>query len=781
MADAMREDEPHSRQRRRWQGLARLAEALHVLKRALVGSSMPSRRLRHTRLPKVLALPVFASDALSSVAYATEGTLLVLLGASIAAWDLLTPIAIAIAGLLAITVLSYRLIVQAYSTSGGAYVVAKDNLGVLAGLTAAAALLADYVLTVAVSVSAGVEAITSAVPALLPYLLAISLGFVAVIALANLRGLREAGTLFAIPTYGFVLAMLTLVIGGLVACLGGCPRAVVVEPEPVGPVAALGLFVVLHAFSSGSTALSGIEAISNGVSAFREPRGRNAATTLLLLGLIAIPLFVGVSVLAYHVDARPSHSATVLSEIAQAVFGQSILFYVIQAFTFAILILAANTAFQGFPRLAALLGRDQYLPRQFEDLGDRLVHSNGIIVLAVAAAAAIWAFDADSDRLIQLYIVGVFAAFTLSQAGMVGYWLRRRREGGEEGPGWRRKAALNGSGAVAAGLVLAIVIATKFPEGAWMVMVAIPLLIAVLSGIHRHYLTVARRLRTGAVSAEPAGRNFVVLYVEDLDAATARAIGYLRHLRGEDFRAIHVPANRSADDLEKRWGRFCQTVELEFLPNHEPAAESVLEYVRGIDAAEGDFITVVIPELLAKPSLASALSHPTSFALKALLLEASQVVVTDVPFVEGPQALDAEHERLTPERSVAFVLVSHVDDASVRAVNYACRLGTGDTRALFFALNPEETEPVQAEWEERQLPIPLEVIDAPYRHLGDPLLEQLRNVTEDPDSIAAVVLPETIVKRRWHSFLHNQRALYLKWLLLFEPRVILSSVPYRLD
>ena len=702
-----------------------------------------------------------------------------LLAASISAAPLLTPISIGVALLRALTILSYRLIVRAYSTSGGAYVVAKDNLGRGAALLAAAALLADYVLTVAVSVSAGVEAIASALPPLLPYVVAISGGCVALVALANLRGLRESGPLFAIPTYGFVLAMFVLLGAGLFQCYSGCPRALVPEPEPVGPpLAAIGLFVVLHAFASGSTALTGIEAVSNGVSAFREPRGRNAAATLAILGVVAVTLFLGISFLASSVGAAPSQSVTVLSEIAGAVFGQSVLFYLVQGFTFAILILAANTAFQGFPRLAALLGRDHYLPRQFEELGDRLVHSNGLVVLAGAAGLLVWAFGANSDQLIQLYIVGVFTAFTVSQAGMTRYWVTRRREGGEDARGWWRRAGLNGAGALATGVVLGIVVVTKFVDGAWIVVVAIPLLIAGLAAIGRHHRHVVDQLATDAsVGVEPAGQTWV-LCVEDLDGPTLRALAYLRCLRPKHFRAVHVPGDGTADDLKDRWGKACEDVELEILPASDQPAPRLIEFVRSLRGEEG-FVTLVVPESVSRPSLPAALARPISIALKTGLLEDPRAVVCDLASTEAP-GNDAV-EQMTPERSVTFVIVQSVDAAVLKAVTYALGLGTDEVRAVHVALHPEDVEPVKREWERRQMPVELEILDAPLRHLGDPLLDLLHRVTDDPEALAVVVLPEIVPRRGWVDFVHNGQPLYLKWLLLFEPRVLLANVPFQID
>src|SRR5262245_22801968 len=387
---------------------------------------MRSGQLEETLLPKTLALPIFASDPLSSVAYATESALIVLVGVSAASAHLVFPLSIAIAVLLAIVVISYMQTVRVYEVSGGAYVVARENLGTLPSLVGAAALLTDYVLTVAVSISAGVFAITSFVPSLSSHRVGLSLACLLVIVLANLRGVRESRLLFALPTYLFVTSIGILVLAGL---FGHPGQAVVPNALPAG-TGTNTLFVLLRAFSSGSTALTGVEAIANGVSAFREPKGRNAAATLAILGTIAITLFLGVSYLAVHLHAAPSATDSVVSQIARAVFSPgspgAFMYYAVQILTLLVLILAANTSFQGFPRLSALLAADRFAPRQFTSLADRLVFSNGMLVLAGIAGLLLWIYDANTNDLIHLYVIGVFTAFTLSQAGMVRYWLRRQ-------------------------------------------------------------------------------------------------------------------------------------------------------------------------------------------------------------------------------------------------------------------------------------------------------------------------------------------------------------------
>ncbi|HZU19780.1 MAG TPA: APC family permease [Gaiellaceae bacterium] len=748
------------------------------LKRVVVGRPMASDEYEETLLPKWLALPIFASDPLSSVAYATEAALVVLVAASASAAHLAFPISLAIATLLAIVVLSYRQTVQVYESSGGAYVVAKENLGKLPSLVAAAALLTDYVLTVAVSVAAGVLALTSAVSSLRGHELTLSLVCVAVIALANLRGVREAGILFALPTYAFVTSILALVGVGVVKCAAGtCPQAAVPHPLATG-TGAVTAFVVLRAFASGSTALTGVEAIANGVNAFRRPHGRNAAATLLILGSIAIAMFVGVSWLAVHMHARPTTTGTpsVLSEIARGVFPSSsvlgFVYWAVQALTLAVLVLAANTSYQGFPRLAALLARDRFFARQFTNLGDRLVFSNGIVVLTGVAMTLLWAYNASVDSLIHLYVIGVFTAFTLSQAGMVRYWLRSRE------PGRVRKLAINAVGATATGVVTLVVVWTKFAEGAWLVIVAIPLLVLAFLGINRHYRRFGRRLRAGmnAVNAARAPTNEVLLAVDAIDVATEGAVWYAHEIApGERIRAVHVPAAHTDSGIRARWFDFAEDgPRLEVLRPDEGRTHAVLEEVWRLPRGESDFVTVVVPEQFRRRSLLSAAGR-ASFRLKLRLLSEPGVVVTDVPSVTDRRGPDGR----TPKHLAVRVLVANVHAASLRALNYAEALGQADTRAVSFAFGPEDAAKVHDEWLRSGIAMPLDLSDAKYRDVGTPLLAYLRELTADPDTVVNVVMPEVVV-RGWARLLHNQRALYIKRLLLFEPHVILSSVPYQL-
>jgi amino acid transporter len=747
-----------------------LAPARRV-RRLFVGRPMRTGQLEETLLPKWLALPIFASDPLSSVAYATESALVVLLAASAAAAHLVFPISIAIAVLLAIVVLSYMQTVRVYETSGGAYVVARENLGTMPSLVAGAALLTDYVLTVAVSISAGIFAITSFLPSLVDHKVGLSLACLLLIVLANLRGVRESGLVFALPTYLFVTAMGALVIVGLIElATGHAHRAVTPNALPVG-TGAITLFVLLRAFSSGSTALTGVEAIANGVNAFRRPQGRNAATTLAVLGVIAITLFLGVSYLAVHLHAAPSTTDSVVSQIGRAVFppgsGAAFMYYAVQGLTLVVLILAANTSFQGFPRLSALLARDRFAPRQFTNLGDRLVFSNGMLVLATVAGLLLWIYGANTNDLIHLYVIGVFTAFTLSQAGMVRYWLRVR------GPHWRAKALVNGVGGASTGVVTLIVVYTKFAEGAWLVTVAIPVLVLGMLGIRRHYDRLARRLRAGAaaVVAAPPARNTTLLVVESLDESTDAAFRFAQQISEGDVRPVHIPTRSTDPGIRSRW--FQRTgVPLEALDPELGITEALLEQVWQLPRGESDFVTVVVPELFEGASLVEQAKHPQELLLKLRLISEPGVVVADVPVVHG-------RSQTEPQRLVARVLVSAVNAASMRAVNYASTLAVDDTRAVHFAFSADDAKEVREGWVRYGPRIPLEVDEAPYRDIGRPLLGYLRDLTAQEGTQVLVLMPE-LVTSGWRRALHNQKALYVKRLLLFEPNVILASVPYQL-
>jgi amino acid transporter len=600
--------------------------------------------MHETLLPKWLALPIFASDPLSSVAYATEEIVLVLAAGGAAYLTFSKWVAALIAALLVIVILSYRQTCHAYPNGGGAFAVSLDNFGENAALVAAAALLVDYVMTVAVSVVAGVAGITSAAPGLAKHAVAISVGFVVLLLFANLRGVKESGRMFAIPTYLFVvLTYVMFLIAAIKASGGNLPDASTATEQlhrtaHVGGV--LTLVLLMKAFASGCTALTGVEAISNGVPAFRKPKPRNAANTLAVMGLLSVTMFIGITALALSINARAVGTPTVISQLAAATFGaHAVLFYLYQAATAGILILAANTAYNGFPVLSSILAQHSFLPRQMHNRGDKLVFSNGIILLSLFTIALIIGFDAKTDALIHLYIVGVFTSFTLSQAGMVKRWNRLIRTG----PPDRRNSmqlsrAMNFIGAVATGLVLAIVIYTKVVQGAWIAITAMVLIFSMMKGISRHYRAIASEL--------------------DLAASS-------------------------------------------------------------------------------KPVL--------------------------------------------PPRNHALILVSKLHLPTMRAISYAKATRPDTLQALTIQIDEAETARLLDDWSRHEMDVPLVILESPYREVTRPLLDHLRRLREDePRDVVTVFLPEYVVGRWWEQLLHNQSALRLKARLLFEPGVMLTSVPWQL-
>ena len=638
--------------------LALVANPTSLLKRLLVGRPFRSDRLQHTLLPKRIALPVFASDALSSVAYAPDEILLTLSIAGASAYLFSPWIALAVVVVMLTVVASYRQNVHAYPSGGGDYEVATVNLGPRAGLAVASALLVDYILTVAVSVSSGVANLGSVVPFVATHKVLIAVSAVVLLTAMNLRGLRESGTAFAIPTYGFVI-----VIGGMI--LTGLFRVFVLGDELHAPSAGLHIqaehsvtgfalvFLLLRTFSSGCAALTGVEAISNGVPAFKAPKSRNAATTLLLLGTIAVSMLVGIIWLSHLTGLQfvedPSQiisgpdgyvQKTVTTQLGETVFGSgSVLLYVVAGMTALILFLAANTAFNGFPVLGSILAQDRYLPRQLHTRGDRLAFSNGIVFLAVFAVVLIIGFQAEVTRLIQLYIVGVFVSFTLSQAGMIRHWNRHLRT--ERDPEARhrmlRSRAINAFGMALTGVVLVIVLITKFLLGAWIAIAAMAVIYLLMLAIRRHYDRIAAELEPTEQRAVLPARNHAIVLVSKLHQPTLRAIAYARATRPDTLTAVTV----------------------------------------------------------------------------------------------------------------------NVDEK--------------DTRQL------------QAEWEQRELPVPLTVIDSPYREITRPILNFVASVRrESPRDVVTVFIPEYVVGRWWENLLHNQSALRLKGRLLFEPGVMVTSVPWQL-
>jgi amino acid transporter len=600
-----------------------------MLKRWLVGNPLKTSQAAHQRLSKLVALAVFSSDALSSVAYATEEILLVLILAGAAAVWLSVPVSLAIVLLLIILTVSYRQIIYAYPGGGGAYTVAKTNLGTWAGLVAAAALIIDYVLTVAVSTAAGIAAVTSAIPALFPHREALCLFTILVVVVLNLRGVRESGRVFAVPTYLFIGSFLIMIGTGLIQLYLGTSQATAGSALNTAAVEGVSLFLILRAFSSGCTALTGIEVISNGVSAFRKPEPQNAAITMLGMAMILGLLFVGTSVLALQYGVVPKEDETVVSQIARMTFGEGAMYFIIQAATMAILILAANSAFAGFPRLASLLARDGFMPRQMAEMGDRLVFSNGIMILGAFSGFLIVVFRGETHALIPLYAVGVFLSFTLSQAGMVQRWISMR------GPHWRKKLAVNGIGAAATATATLIIASTKFIHGAWIVIVLLPLLIVIFHGIHSHYLDLSQQIALSR-DARPSRpkRNMVMIPIGGVNKAVLRAVDYARS-RGGDVRAVLVDTDQEETALvEMKWAQWGCGVPLIVIPSpYRSILRALLSYVEEQLEKDPDcWITVVLPEILPAHWWQNILHNQRALLLKGALLFKDRVVLTDVPF-----------------------------------------------------------------------------------------------------------------------------------------------------
>jgi amino acid transporter len=597
-----------------------------LLKRWIVGKPMPLAQARHERLSKTVALAVFSSDALSSVAYATEEILLVLVLAGAAAAHLLVPLAVAITALLVVVVVSYQQTIHAYPSGGGSYIVARANLGATPGLIAAAALLIDYVLTVSVSVAAGVAALTSALPALHTHRVALGVSFIALIAFANLRGVRESGRVFAVPTYLFVGTFAIMVGMGLWRWLQG--DLVPFSPRQTDAVVPLTWFLVLRAFSSGCTALTGVEAISNGVPAFKPGEAKNAAITMGWMAGILGTLFLGITVLAWALHVTPAEGETVVSQIARSLFGTGLFYYLVQGSTMLILVLAANTSFADFPRLASLLSRDRYAPRQLTTQGDRLVFSNGILVLGGLAALLIVLFRGDTHALIPLYAVGVFISFTLSQAGMVRHWLRER------GPGWRWRLAINGTGAVVTAVVTVVIAATKFTHGAWIVVLLIPLMVAGFRAVNSHYEALADELSLGHLAGEPPLTNTVLVLVGDVHMGVVRALRYAQSLASNP-KAVYVEIDPSRTlRLEERWAKGGFGVPLVVLSSpYRSMLGPLFEYIDRIKAQAPDgVVTIVIPEFVPRHWWQHMLHNQTALLVKGAMLFRKGIVVVDVPF-----------------------------------------------------------------------------------------------------------------------------------------------------
>lgn len=600
-----------------------------LVKRWLVGPPIPSHLAHHERLSRVTGLAVLSSDALSSVAYATEEILRVLILVGASALSFSSPIALVIATILAIVVFSYRQTIHAYPSGGGAYIVSRENLGEMPALIAAASLLIDYVLTVAVSIAAGVAAITSAFPQTFPFRVAITLGCVLILAVGNLRGIRESGRIFSVPTYFFV--------GGVAAlcALGAWHWAMgtivpVSTPDALVPLGRpLTLLLLLTAFSNGCTAMTGVEAVSNGVPAFRPPEAKNAAATMGTMAVLAIGMFLSITLLAQAYHVVPSPTETVLSQLGRGISGgRSLLYFAVQAGTMLILVLAANTAYADFPRLASILARDRFLPRQFMNQGDRLAFSNGILGLSAFAAVLLIAFHGDTNALIPLYMIGVFVSFTLSQSGMVVHWWRLRS------PGWHFSAVVNGVGAVVTGVVLVVVALTKVLEGAWIILILIPVNVWLFRATKRHYDRVAAQLTLEHWTPDAERTlNLVVVPISGVHRAVVQAVDYAKTL-SPDVRAVYVSLNpTTTEEIRKSWAEWGRGVPLVVLESpYRSLMEPLLEYLEGLRTSRNAFITVVLPEFVPARWWHALFHNQSALLIKGALLFTPNTVVTSVPF-----------------------------------------------------------------------------------------------------------------------------------------------------
>ncbi len=614
---------------------------MSVVKRILVGRPLATAEQEHQRIPKIIALAVFSSDAISSTAYATEEILFVVaLGSSSLALGLntLIPLSIAVAIVLAIVVTSYRQTIFAYPSGGGSYVVSRENLGEMPSLVAGASLLVDYILTVAVSISAGVAAITS-IPAfhgLAKNRVEVGLILIGLITLANLRGIKESGRIFAAPTYIYIVMLSALIVYGLYQSFAGhighVPFDKVAFREAGGLRqfgGDLGIFLILKGFSSGAVALTGVEAISNGVPAFRRPESKNAANTLMWMGLILGVLFFGVSVLAHRLHPYPSHQQTVFSQMGLLVFGNGVMYLILQFATAAILTLAANTAYADFPRLSSIIAHDKYLPRQLANRGDRLVFSNGVIVLAGAAGLLIIAFGGLTNLLIPLYAVGVFTSFTLSQAGMVRHHQKERE------PRWKFNAVLNGVGSATTFVILIVIAVTKFAGGAWVPIVVIPFIILLFKSIHTHYTGIEKGLAADTDYKVRPSNHTVVVLVGNVHRGSLEALAYAKSMRPNRLLAVTVVSDEEEQEkIARQWAQFGIDVPLEivFSPYRE-LARPVLRFVEELDAQRSnDIITVVIPEFVVNSWWGQLLHNQSALFLKGRLLFRKGTVVTSVPY-----------------------------------------------------------------------------------------------------------------------------------------------------
>jgi len=756
----------------------------YAIKRAVLGPALPTAHLVHERLGKPTALAVFASDNLSSVAYATEEILKVAVPvAGAAAFGLLMPITYAILAVLAILLFSYRQTIKAYPSAGGAYIVTKDNFGLLPAQLAGVALLTDYVLTVAVSVAAGVAAITSAAGSLYPYRVWLSVLCIWFIAWGNLRGVRESGRMFAVPTYFFIAMMFTLLGLGLYRALTGDLHPLPLPDETLRTTGAIGMFLVLHAFASGGAAVTGVEAISNGIPAFKPPEWRNARTTLMWMGSLLGVMFLGLSFLAFRLQVVPTEGKTVISQIGRAVFGSgapgTAMFLMLQVGTTLILILAANTSFADFPRLANFQATDNFMPRQLTQRGHRLVFSNGIVGLALAATVLVVAFQADVHRLIPLYAIGVFTSFTLSQAGMARRHLRIKE------PRWRRSLLINGLGAITTAVVTVIIGYTKFLDGAWAIVLFVPVMVWLLVRLNRQYEREREELDEDLprFDASDIRRPIALVVVKDLDRKTVHALQYAKTLRTQGVQAVHFETEEgSADELERRWRGLGIGVPLKVVRNDGDVASCLAGFVGALpDDSE---VNVIIPGPAHMGAFERLRRGRTGAHLARALLPYGRVSITLVRDHLGPAHDVTEASDGTIRLGVlprashrVVVLVDRPDRAALRAVWYALSLGATEVRAVHAAVDLENQEELIRRWMALGIPVELDVIECWDRNVARSLERYVVELMGKRQEIT-VVMPRRDYARLRQRVLHDRTSRKIARSLGRYDHVDVAVVPY---
>ncbi|HKE53163.1 MAG TPA: APC family permease [Actinomycetota bacterium] len=752
---------------------------VHLWKRLALGPALPTAQLKHERLGKPTALAVFASDNLSSVAYATEEILKVAVPAVGAlAFTLVMPVTFGILAVLAILLFSYRQTIKAYPSAGGAYIVTKDNFGLLAAQLAGVALLTDYVLTVSVSVAAGVAAITSAAPGLYSYRVWLSVAFIWFIAWGNLRGVRESGRMFAVPTYFFIVMMFLLLGVGIAKAFAGDLHPLPIPPDVAQTTGAIGVFLVLHAFASGGAAVTGVEAISNGVPAFKPPEWLHARTTLMWMGSLLGVMFLGLSFLAMKLQVAPTETKTVISEVGRAVFGSgavgTALFLMLQIATTLILILAANTSFADFPRLANFHAQDHFMPRPLTLRGRRLVFSNGIIGLAIASTALVVLFRADVHKLIPLYAIGVFTSFTLSQAGMARRHLRLHE------PGWRHGLLINGLGAVTTAVVTVVIAITKFAHGAWAVMVFVPVMVWLLVRMNHRYSREQAELDTGTGAFErgPAEHPIAVVLVDDLDRKTLHALQYAKTIRSSAIRALHVERDRATTDrLRARWAGRVVDVPLDVVERIGDPTKTITRYVDGL-AGTAD-VSFIVPGSERLSRWERLRRGRTGARLARAFATNPRVRVTLVRDHTEPHA-GGDGLRLLPRASHrAVVLVDKPDRAALQAVRYALSLGAEEVVGVHAAVDPDMQDELIARWMELRIPIALDLVECWDRDVARSVERYVVDLM-GPRTEITVVLPRRDDPGLAQRFLHDRTSRSIARALGRYEHVDIAVVPFYL-